>query len=90
MSKLRTYPKKLFWRLYWIGLIASIVLNFWWLYRHVLHYHFSYQSLPQFFAVLGFFGCMLLILIAKALGGIIVVDEDYYQKHRNHGGDHVD
>ena len=87
MSKLRTYPKKLFWRIYWVSLIASIILNFWWLYRHAFHYHFSYQYLPQFFAAFGFFGCMLLILIAKAMGLIIVVDENYYQKHR---GDHVD
>jgi len=29
---------------------------------------------------LGLFGCMLLILIAKAVGIIIVVDEDYYQE----------
>ena len=90
MSKLRTYPKKFFWRVYWVGLVASVILNFWWLYRHVLHYHFSYQYLPQFFAVFGFFGCMLLILIAKAMGFIIVVDEDYYQKHRKRRGDHVD
>ena len=31
-------------------------------------------------AIFGLFGCMLLILIAKAMGIIIVVDEDYYQE----------
>ncbi|MGD9044243.1 MAG: hypothetical protein PVG06_11040 [Desulfobacterales bacterium] len=80
MNKLRVYPKKLFWRLYWVVLGLSIILDFVWLYLHAFHYHFSFQYLPQFFAILGLIGCMLLILIAKALGIIIVVDEDYYQE----------
>ena len=82
MSKLRAYPKKLFWRLYFICLIGSLILDFIWLYFHKFHYHFSFQYLPQFFALLGFLGCMLLILIAKAMGFFIVVDEDYYQKKK--------
>ena len=80
MNKFRIYPKKLFWRLYWVVLGLSIILDFIWLYLHAFHYHFSFQYLPQFFALLGLIGCMLLILIAKALGIIIVVDEDYYQE----------
>jgi bacteriorhodopsin len=80
MNKLRVYPKKLFWRLYWVVLALSLILDLVWLYLHSFHYHFQFQYLPQFFAILGLFGCMLLILIAKALGIIIVVDEDYYQK----------
>ena len=80
MSKLRTYPKKLFWRLYFVCLAVSLILDFIWLYSHRFHYHFSFQQIPQFFAILGLFGCMLLILIAKILGIIIVVDEDYYQR----------
>ena len=82
MSKLRAYPKKLFWRLYFICLIVSLILDFIWLHTHKFHYHFSFQYLPQFFALLGLLGCMLLILIAKAMGFLIVVDEDYYQKKR--------
>ena len=80
MNKLRVYPKKLFWRLYFIVMVLSLILDFWWLYTHVFHYHFSFQYFPQFFAIFGLFGCMLLILIAKAMGIILVVDEDYYQK----------
>ncbi len=80
MNKLRTYPKKLFWRLYFVGLVVSLILDFIWLYQHVFHYHFPFQYLPQFFALFGLLGCMLLILIAKAMGIFIVVDEDYYQK----------
>ena len=80
MCSLRTYPKKLFWRLYWVCLSVSLILDLIWLYSDGFHYHFSFQSLPQFFAILGLFGCMLLILIAKAIGIFIVVDEDYYKK----------
>jgi len=80
MRNLRTYPKRLFWRLYVICLVGSLILDFIWLYTHAFHYHFSFQNLPQFFALFGLFGCMLLILIAKAMGIFIVVDEDYYQK----------
>ena len=80
MNKLRVYPKKLFWRLYFIILVVSLILDFWWLYTHVFHYHFKFQYIPQFFAMFGLIGCMLLILIAKAMGIILVVDEDYYQK----------
>ncbi len=80
MNKLRIYPKKLFWRLYFVSLVVSLILDFYWLYTHVFYYHFSFQQVPQFFALFGLFGCMLLILIAKAMGVFIVVDEDYYQK----------
>ncbi|CAB1076999.1 hypothetical protein D1AOALGA4SA_4796 [Olavius algarvensis Delta 1 endosymbiont] len=80
MSKLRTYPKKLFWRLYFICLAVSLILDFIWLYTHDFQYHFSFQYLPQFFALLGLLGCMALILIAKIMGFFIVVDENYYKE----------
>ena len=80
MSPWRIYPKKLFWRLFYFFLVVSLALDFYWLYAHVFHYHFPFQYFPQFFALFGLFGCMLLILIAKAMGIFIVVDEDYYQK----------
>jgi len=80
MNKLRTYPKKLFWRLYFLCLVVSLILDFLWLYTSVFHYHFSFQYVPQFFAIFGLIGCVVLILIAKGMGFFIVVDEDYYQK----------
>ena len=80
MSRLRTYPKKLLWRLYYAALVVSVILDFVWLYSHELHYHFEFQYIPQFFAVFGLVGCMLLILVAKGLGYFIVRDEDYYER----------
>lgn len=80
MKSLRIYPKRLFWRLYYVFLVISLILDFYWLYVHLFHYHFTFQYFPQFFALFGLLGCMLLILIAKGMGFFIVVDEDYYQK----------
>ena len=77
MDWLRNYPEKQLWRIYYVCLVVSLVIDFYWLYTHVLHYHFAFQYIPQFFAILGFAGCMLLIVIAKAMGFFIVVDENY-------------
>lgn len=79
MDRFRQFPSKLFWRIYYVLLFASLVLDVYFLYNHILHYHFSFQYFPQFFALLGFAGCILLILIAKAMGRFIVVDENYWQ-----------
>ena len=81
MNKLRTYPKRLFWRIYFLSLALSLILHPLLLHFDSLHHHFSFQYLPQFFALFGLVGCMLLILIAKGMGFFIVTDENYYEKH---------
>ena len=80
MNILRRYPKRLFWTVYFIGLVGSLVLDLTWLRSDLLHYHFPFQYLPEFFAIFGLFGCMLLILIARGMGYFIVKDEEYYKK----------
>ena len=80
MNKLRTYPKRLFWWIYFLSLALSLILNPLLLGTDKLHYHFSFQYLPEFFALFGFVGCILLILIAKGMGFFIVTDENYYEK----------
>jgi len=80
MHPLRHYPKRFFWILYFIGLGVSLILDYFWLRSRVLHYHFPFQYILEFFAIFGIFGCMLLILIAKGMGYFIVRDEDYYEK----------
>jgi hypothetical protein len=80
MNFLRTYPKKLIWTLYYMGLGLSLILDVVWLRSDVLHYHFQFQYFIEFFAIFGLFGCMLLILIAKGMGHYIVRDEDYYDQ----------
>lgn len=80
MNFLRTYPKRLFWAVYFISVAASLILDPVLLRLDVLHYHFPFQYVPEVFAIFGLFGCMLLILIAKGMGYFIVRDEDYYEK----------
>ncbi|MDP3030274.1 MAG: hypothetical protein Q8O04_12460 [Deltaproteobacteria bacterium] len=80
MNILRRYPKKFFWRAFYVSLVVSLILDFLWLYTHTFHYHFSFQNIPQFFAIFGIIGCMGLILIAKGMGYFIVTDEDYYDR----------
>ncbi len=80
MHWLRIYPKRTLWRLYWGVLVLSLILDALALYAHAFHYHFKFQYTLEFFALFGFFGCMLLILIAKGIGLFIVKEEDYYQR----------
>jgi hypothetical protein len=66
--------------MFYIVLVFSLILDLILLYFHIFHYHFSFQYIPEFFALFGLFGCILLILIAKGLGYFIVTDEDYYKR----------
>jgi len=80
MNKLRKYPKRLFWWIYFLSMGLSLILHPLLLLSDKLHHHFFFQYLPEFFALFGLVGCMLLILIAKGMGFFIVTDEDYYEK----------
>jgi hypothetical protein len=80
MNKLRTYPKRFFWKVYFIALALSLILHPLLLRSHKLHHHYSFQYLPEFFAVFGLVVCMLMILVAKGVGIFISTDEDYYEK----------
>jgi hypothetical protein len=66
--------------MFFVGLGVSLILDIVLLRFHILHYHFSFQYIPEFFAVFGFLGCILLILVAKGMGYFIVRDEDYYER----------
>ena len=80
MNKLRTYPKRLFWWIYFLSMGLSLILHPLLLRSDKLHHHFSFQYILEFFALFGLGGCMLLILIAKGMGIFISADEDYYEK----------
>lgn len=42
------------------------------------HGHFSWETVPQFYAVYGFIACVALILVAKLLRRLVKRKEDYY------------
>ena len=80
MNRLRQYPKKLFWGIYLLSLVVSLILQPLLLRADKLHTHYAFQSFPEFFALFGFVVCVLLILVAKGIGVFISTDEDYYEK----------
>lgn len=51
-----------------------VVLDFV-IHRHVLH---KWESIPAFYAIYGFVGCVLLVLIAKGMRRFLMRSEDYY------------
>jgi hypothetical protein len=44
------------------------------------HAERSWEGLPGFYAAYGFVACVLLVLVAKKLRGILMRDEDYYER----------
>jgi hypothetical protein len=73
--------KNLF-RIYYICLAVSVAVGLLMLHFHMRHIYFWWQGIPAFFAIFGFIGCVLLIVVSKALGHHwLMKDEDYYEKH---------
>lgn len=52
-----------------------VVLDFI-LHRHIYH---SWETLPAFYPIYGFIGCVVLVLIAKWMRLIVMRDEEYYE-----------
>lgn len=45
--------------------------------RHVYH---SAENIPAFYAIYGFVGCVVLVLIAKEMRKLLMRKEDYYDE----------
>lgn len=80
MNLWRHYPKRFLWVLYFVGLGLSLLSGFLFPALSLLHSHFPFQKVPQFFALYGFFGSILLILIARGMGSYLSKEEDYDEK----------
>jgi hypothetical protein len=63
------------------------------IHRHLVH---PWERLVGFYAVYGFVGCVVLVLIAKWMRTFLMRDEDYYDREElamksgADGGDHVE
>jgi hypothetical protein len=70
-------------------LFLSVIAAIW--VRLYLHpeVHFSWEGLPVFSAAYGFVGCIVIILVSRAIGHLwLLKDEDYYEKNeKKQGGD---
>ena len=64
--------------------------------RHTYH---EAEKIPGFYAIYGFVGCVILVLVAKEMRRVVMRDEDYYddprdaragdsQESASAGGDH--
>jgi len=40
----------------------------------------SWEGFPGFYAAYGFIACVILVLVAKRLRGVLMRDEDYYER----------
>ena len=72
----RPATRKLLWKLLWGACGLSVLLE---LFVH-RHPHFEADAFFGFYAILGFVSCTAMILLAKALGVFLKVDEDYYDE----------
>ena len=63
-----------------LGLLTAGGVVLQWLGRHEAHGH-AWDAVPGFYAIYGFVGCILIIVISKALGkGALQQREDYYDE----------
>lgn len=56
---------------------ALLVLADFIVHRHIYH---EWENIPAFYAIYGFVGCVVLVLIAKAMRKVLMKEEDYYDK----------
>ena len=54
---------------------AGLFIVDFFVHRHTMH---SWEELPAFYAIYGFIGCVLLVLVAKVLRKLVMRKEDYY------------
>lgn len=70
----RPATRKWLWRLLYASCLLTVLLEF----LIDRHGHFEIDGIIGFYALLGFVGCTLMILAAKALGFVLKKNEDYY------------
>ncbi len=58
-------------------LCALLVVADFIVHRHIYH---DWENIPAFYAVYGFVGCVVLVLIAKLMRKFLMREEDYYDK----------
>lgn len=58
------------------GICISLVLIDFLIHRHV---ETSIERVPAFYAIYGFFTCVILVLLAKQLRKLLMRDENYYE-----------
>lgn len=65
-------------RVFYVLCAILVVVDFV-VHRHVYH---DWEKIPAFYAIYGFVGCVILVVIAKEMRKVIMRDEDYYDDQR--------
>ena len=59
------------------AICALLVLADFIVHRHIYH---DWENIPAFYAIYGFIGCVVLVLIAKEMRKVLMRGEDYYDE----------
>jgi hypothetical protein len=74
--------QKLVWGILYVCLAASVVAGVLVELYMPTHAAFFWEEIPVFSAIYGFIGCILIIVVSKALGHYwLQKGEDYYESH---------
>lgn len=63
-------------RVFYAICIGLVIVDFI-VHRHIYH---DWENIPAFYAVYGFVGCVVLVLIAKEMRKFLMRKEDYYDE----------
>jgi hypothetical protein len=63
---------KVFYAICILLVVADFIVH-----RHIYH---AWEKIPAFYAIYGFVGCVVLVLIAKAMRKVLMKKEDYYDQ----------
>lgn len=63
-------------RIFYAICIGLVIVDFI-VHRHIYH---DWENIPAFYAVYGFVGCVVLVLIAKEMRKFLMRKEDYYDE----------
>ncbi|GAB1258528.1 hypothetical protein [Aurantivibrio plasticivorans] len=61
-------------KVFYVICIGLVIVDFI-VHRHIYH---SWENIPAFYAIYGFVGCVILVLIAKEMRKVLMRGEDYY------------
>ncbi len=63
-------------RVFYVICALLVVIDFI-VHRHIYH---DWENIPAFYAIYGFVGCVVLVLIAKEMRKFLMRGEDYYDE----------
>ncbi len=67
---------KLILKIFYAICVVLVLVDFI-VHRHIYH---SWENIPAFYAIYGFVGCVILVLVAKEMRKFLMRGEDYYDE----------